>query len=244
MDELHGRIHSCVRCCDEVSLMKKVENKLGAKGFSKEYWDVNYADPEEMDNIVNAKEHAAYLKAIMGLEYVDISSVIDLGFGLGFLFEEVLKTFIPYRAHGIEPSKHPFDVVSKRKISPAESTKLVLENTDLVSWAKKENKREKAFDLGLCTSVFQYLSDEEIEFVMPVLAQRIRYLYFSVPTNLELKRQVSELEFKDEYAIHRTREKYLKLIRPHFTFISSRLLESKVHFDEESTHFTDLLFRF
>lgn len=224
--------------------MKKSEEKLGAKGFNKDYWDTNYADPEEMDNIVNAKEHAQYLKAIMGLEYVDISSVIDLGFGLGFLFEEVLKTFVPYLAHGIEPSKYPFDIVSKRKISPAESTKFVLENTDLVSWAKKENKREKTFDLGLCTSVLQYLSDEEIEFVMPVLAQRIRYLYFSVPTNLELKRQVSDLEFKDEYAIHRTREKYLKLIRPHFTFISSRLLESKVHFDEESTHFTDLLFRF
>lgn len=224
--------------------MKKNEEKLGAKGFSKEYWDANYADPEEMDNIVNAKEHAEYLKAIMGLEYVDISSVIDLGFGLGFLFEEVLKTFVPYRAHGIEPSRYPFEIVFNRNISPAKSTKLILENTDLVSWAKNKSKREKTFDLGLCTSVFQYLSDEEIEFVMPILAQRIRYLYFSVPTNLELKRQVSDLEFKDEYAIHRTREKYLKLIRPHFTFISSRLLESKVHFDEESTNFTDLLFRF
>ena len=224
--------------------MKKKTDKLGASGFGQEYWDVNYADPEEMDNIVNAKEHADYLKAIMGLEYVDISSVIDLGFGLGFLFEEVLKNFIPYRAHGIEPSRYPFDVVTKRKISPVESTKLVLENIDLVSWAKKELKNSKTFDLGLCTSVFQYLSDEEIEIVMPVLAQRIRYLYFSVPTNLELKRQVSDLEFKDEYAIHRTREKYLKLIRPHFTFISSRLLESKIHFDEESTNFTDLLFRF
>ena len=72
--------------------MKKIEDKLGRKGFSKEYWDVNYADPEEMDNIVNAKEHAQYLKAIIGLEYVDISSVVDLGFGLGFLFEEVSLT--------------------------------------------------------------------------------------------------------------------------------------------------------
>ena len=57
--------------------MKKKTDKLGASGFGQEYWDVNYADPEEMDNIVNAKEHADYLKAIMGLEYVDISSVID-----------------------------------------------------------------------------------------------------------------------------------------------------------------------
>ncbi len=229
--------------------MKKVtkvadDKKLGAGGFSKEYWDINYADPEEMDNIVNAKEHADYMKAIFALEYVDVSSVIDLGFGMGILFKEVLKTFNPYMAHGIEPSKHIFDVTSKKKLAPVESTKLVLENIDLVSWAKKTPKKEKTFDLGLCTSVFQYLSDEEISLVLPAMAKRIRYLYFSVPTNLELKRQVSDLEFKDEYAIHRTREKYLKLISPHFTFISSRLLESKVHFDDESTNFTDLLFRF
>jgi hypothetical protein len=225
-------------------MKKETDKKLGARGFSKEYWEVNYADPEEMDNIVNAKEHAQYLQAIFALEYVDVSSVIDLGFGMGILFKEVLKTFNPYLAHGIEPSKHIFDEVSKKKLAPVESTKLTLENVDLLTWAKKIPKKEKTFDLGLCTSVFQYLSDEEIETVLPIMAKRIRFLYFSVPTNLELKRQVSDLEFKDEYAIHRTREKYLKLIRPHFTFISSRLLESKLHFDEESTHFTDLLFRF
>lgn len=223
--------------------MKKVSTK-GAEGFSKEYWEVNYADPEEMDNIINAREHAAYMKAIFALEAVDISSVIDLGFGLGILFEEVMNSFIPYRAHGIEPSKFIYDQVVKRDIRPAESTKLVLENTDLVSWAQGIQKRERVFDLGLCTSVLQYLSDEEIRIVMPVLARRVRYLYLSVPTDLELKRQIEDVKFKDEYAIHRTKERYLKLIRPHFTFISSRLLESKIHFDEDSTSFTDLLFCF
>lgn len=223
--------------------MKKVSTK-GAEGFSKEYWEVNYADPEEMDNIINAREHAAYMKAIFALEAVDISSVIDLGFGLGILFEEVMNSFIPYRAHGIEPSKFIYDQVVKRDIRPAESTKLILENTDLVSWAQGIQKRERVFDLGLCTSVLQYLSDDEIKIVMPVLARRVRYLYLSVPTDLELKRQIEDVKFKDEYAIHRTKERYLKLIRPHFTFISSRLLESKIHFDEDSTSFTDLLFRF
>ncbi|MBC7713524.1 MAG: class I SAM-dependent methyltransferase [Rhizobacter sp.] len=224
--------------------MKKEKEKLGNSGFDKEYWDVNYKDADEMDNIVNAKEHAVYMKAILGLEYIDVSSVVDLGFGLGILFKEVLKVFQPYRALGIEPSLHPFELMSKKKLTSIESTKLSLENIDLVTWAKKENKRDKTFDLGLCTSVFQYLSDEEIEFVLPIMAKRIRYLYFSVPTNLELIRQVEDLEFKDEYAIHRTREKYLKMIRPHFTFVSSRLLESKVHFTDETTNFTDLLFRF
>lgn len=214
-----------------------------AEGFDKQYWDVNYAEPDEMDNIFNAKEHADYLRAILALEGVDVSSVIDLGFGLGVLFKEVLKTFRPYRAHGIEPSGHAYNLVAKKKLA-VESTKLELENIDLATWARKDYKKNKTFDLGLCTSVFQYLSDEEIEACLPVMAKRIRFLYFSVPTNLELKKQIEDLQFKDEYAIHRTREKYLKLIRPHFTFVSSRLLESKVHFDEDTTHFTDLLFRF
>lgn len=223
--------------------MKKNKSS-GAEGFSKEYWEVNYAEPEEMDNIINAREHAAYMKAIFDLEGVDISSVIDLGFGLGILFEEVMKTFMPYRAHGIEPSKFIYDQVVKRDIRPAESTKLALENTDLVSWAQKEMKKERIFDLGICTSVLQYLSDEEIKIVIPAIAKRVRYLYLSVPTDLELKQQIEEVKFKDEYAIHRSREKYLKLITPHFTFISSRLLESKIHTEDDLSSFTDLLFRF
>lgn len=222
--------------------MKKQSGKVG---FSKEYWDINYATPLEMDNIVNAREHALYIQALFNLEYLEIESVIDLGFGLGYLFAEVLKTFNPYRAYGIEPSTFPYEEVLKRKIAPNDSTKLVMDNIDLVTWAqKKDNKTEKTFDLGLCTSVFQYLTDEEIKMVLPVMAKRIRYLYFSVPTDKELQRQIEEVEFKDEYAIHRTKEKYFKLIGPHFTFISSRMLESKVHFDESTTHFTDLLFRF
>ncbi len=221
--------------------MKKIK---GSEGFSTEYWETNYADPEEMDNIVNAKEHIAYIKAIFALESVDINSIIDFGFGLGILFQEALSVFVPYRAHGIEPSSFAYDHVLNKNIKPVESTKLVLENIDLVTWAQKEMKREKVFDLGLCTSVLQYLSDEEIKIVMPVLARRVRYLYLSVPTDLELKRQIEDVEFHDQYAIHRSREKYLKFIHPHFTFISSRLLESKIHFDEDTSSFTDLLFRF
>jgi len=216
----------------------------GSEGFPDQYWTVNYAEPEEMDNIMNAREHAAYMKAIFDLERVDISSVIDLGFGLGILFEQVLQTFVPYRAHGIEPSPYAFAQFKKKKLSIPESTKLSLDQVDLVTWASSTPKREKTYDLGICTSVLQYLSDEEIKEVMPVLAKRVRYLYLSVPTDLELKHQIEDVEFHDEYAIHRSKEKYLKFIHPHFTIISSRLLESKIHFDEDSTNFTDLLFRF
>lgn len=215
----------------------------GQSGFSDSYWKTNYESPEEMDGIGNASIHVDYIKSLFGLEYIDINSVVDLGFGLGYLFEKVLAEFIPYKAYGIEPSEYAFKKVVERNISPAESTKFKLEKTDIVSWCTA-NKQMKNFDLGLCTSVFQYLTDEEIKICMPILAQRCKYLYFSVPTDIELQRQVEELEFNDQYAIRRSAAEYKKLISPHFTFVSSRVLESKVHFNEQNSFFTDLLFRF
>lgn len=221
------------------------EKKIsGALGFEKEYWQYNYSDPSCMDGIGNAKEHVQYMRALFNLEFIDISSVIDFGFGLGHLFEEVLKEFIPYKAVGIEPSEYAYNVVKKRGIAPVESTKLKLYKEDLVNWSSNSRKGETLFDLGLCTSVFQYLTDQEIERVVPILAQRVRYLYFSVPTDKELVRQVDELGNNDVYAIKRSRAKYHKLLRTNFTFISSRLLESKVHYNEMTTSFSDLLFRY
>ena len=215
----------------------------GADGFSKEYWDVNYSSPDEMDGVGNAPAHAKYMKSVLDLDFIDVSSVVDLGFGLGNLLEAVLKEFIPYRAMGIEPSKYVFDKVSKKKIIPVDSTALKLLNTDLLSWCN-DQRYKKHFDLGICTSVFQYLTDEEVRIVIPILAKRVKYLYFSVPTDKELDRQIEDLEFKDEYAIRRSRSWYQKEIKKHFTFVSSRMLESKYFFNEEDTFFTDLVFRF
>ena len=216
----------------------------GASGFDQEYWKKNYCEPESMDGIGNAKEHALYLKHFLSIEYVDVSSIIDFGFGLGHLFEEMLKTFLPYKAYGIEPSEYAYQQVVERSIAPVESMKLELYQQDLVNWSRRPKGRTKRFDLGICTSVFQYLSDSELKEVLPVMAEKVKYLYLTVPTNLELDRQIEELEFHDTYCYRRGRQFYQRLIRKHFTFISSRLLESKVHFDEESTAFTDLLYRF
>jgi SAM-dependent methyltransferase len=212
--------------------------------FDKTYWDKNYAQPMSMDGIGNARDHARYLKSFLAIEHVDISSIVDLGFGYGHLFREMLKTFIPHRAVGIEPSPYAFKKAKLDKLRPVESTDLKLYEEDLITWCRTDRKKNNNFDLGICTSVFQYLTDKEIKEIAPILGQRIKYLYLTVPTNIELGRQVSELEFKDEYAIHRTREQYQKILRPHFTFVSSRVLESKTYFNEETSHFTDLLFRY
>lgn len=211
--------------------------------FDRTYWKKNYSDPMSMDGIGNAKEHVRYLKAYFAIEHVDVSSIVDLGFGYGHLFREMLKAFIPHTAVGIEPSEFAFKKAKPDKWRPVDSTNLKLFQEDLLTWCRKERKT-KPFDLGICTSVFQYLPDKDLKEIIPILAKRIKFLYLTVPTNKELNRQVEELEFKDEYAIHRTREEYQKLLRPHFTFISSRVLESKHFFDDEKTPFTDLLYRY
>lgn len=211
--------------------------------FNKTYWDKNYSDPMSMDGIGNAREHTRYLKSFLAIEHVDIGSIIDLGFGYGHLFREMMKAFIPHTAVGIEPSDFAFKKAKIDKLRPVSSTNLSLYQEDLITWCRTKRKNNE-FDLGICTSVFQYMSDKELKEIIPVLSKRIKFLYLTVPTDIELGRQVSELEFKDEYAIHRTRDKYQKLLRPHFTFVSSRVLESKHFFDEESTHFTDLLYRY
>jgi len=211
--------------------------------FDKTYWDKNYSDPKSMDGIGNAKEHVRYLESFLAIEHVDISSVIDLGFGYGHLFKEVLRTFKPYVAVGIEPSPYAFKKAKPEKIKPVPSTDLKLYQEDLLTWCRQIRKNNK-YDLGICTSVFQYIEDKDLKEIIPILSKRIKYLYLTVPTEIELQRQVSELEFRDEYAIHRSRDKYQKLLKKNFTFISSRVLESKEFFNENSTHFTDLLFRF
>ena len=213
------------------------------KSFDKTYWDKNYSDPMSMDGIGNAREHARYLKSFLTIEHVDISTVIDLGFGYGHLFREMLKTFIPHTAVGIEPSSFAFKKAKPDKWRPVESTDLKLYEEDLLTWCRTTRKNN-IFDLGICTSVFQYLSDKDLKEIIPILSKRVKYLYLTVPTDIELNRQIDELDFKDEYAIRRSREKYQRLLRPYFTFVSSRVLESKHFFNEETTHFTDLLYRY
>ena len=213
------------------------------KGFDKTYWDKNYSEPETMDGIGNAKEHGRYLKSYLSVEHVDISSIVDLGFGHGELFKQMMKTFIPHLAVGIEPSEFIYKKAKPQKWKPVPSTKLTLLNEDLLTWCQTKRK-ENQFDLGICTSVFQYISDKDLKVILPILSKRIKYLYLTVPTDIELKRQIEELEFKDEYAIHRSRKKYHSLINPYFTFISSRILESKHFFNEETTSYTDLLYRY
>mgnify|MGYP003145306094 CR=1 FL=1 len=214
----------------------------GKEGFSKKYWEKNYSSPNDMDGIGNAKLHAKYLASFFELEQVEIKSIVDLGFGLGFLSQAVLKKFKPWRFNGIEPSEHAFEKGSRR-IRKVDETKIKLECLSLDKWAKAQASGARWFDLCLCTSVWQYLSDDELLQVVPTLSRMCRYLYLTVPTDLELDKQINELDFFDEAAIRRPRQFYLDLLKPHFTLVSSRIWESKVHFNEENTQLSELIYR-
>ncbi len=213
------------------------------QSFDKTYWDENYAEPKTMDGIGNAHLHTKYLKSFLDLEQVDVSSIVDLGFGYGYLFQKMMKAFIPYRACGIEPSKYAFDKARRRKLKPVESTKLTLYNESIESWCQREDSKKLRFDLGICTSVFQYLDETTLKKILPILARRIKYLYLTVPTDIELDRQIEELDFHDTYALSRSRDFYRNLLTQHFTNISSKLWESKYYFDDQTSLFTDLLYR-
>lgn len=213
------------------------------KTFEKDYWDQNYAEPMTMDCIGNAKDHVRYLQAFMTLEQVDVSSIIDFGFGYGYLFQKALKAFIPYKACGIEPSKYAFDKGRARKLKPVESTKLELLNESIMDWCQRKDAKKLRFDLGICTSVLQYIPKKELEEILPVIAKRVKYLYLTVPTDIELDKQIEDLNFHDTYALRRSRKFYREIIGKHFTNISSKIWESKSYFNEETTLFTDLLYR-
>lgn len=214
------------------------------KGFGKDYWQENYSEPLEMDGIANADRHARYIKAFFDVEYVDINSVIDFGFGLGYLFDEINKVFMPYKSYGLEPSVHAFELAKKRLKSPTPTTKFKLTNMTINEWCIKSKPKSPRYDLGICTSVFQYLSDDEINTVLPIMAKRVKYLYFSVPTDKELDQQINDLDFFDRFAKRRSQKKYLKLLKPYFTVIGNRVLESKHFYSLTDSYFTDYLFRF
>ncbi len=224
----------------------KPKPEQGKDGFSARYWEENYSDLDEMDGIANARAHAQYLKGLFDLEYIDISSIVDLGAGLGYISKELVDIFKPYRFDAIEPSFPAYQklVDNWKTIVPIKSTQATVSPINIAQWCEKVKKDKFTYDLGVCNSVLQYLGKSELEKNIPILAKHCRFLYLAVPTSLELKRQREEIHFTDRYAYRRSKKFYTQLLRPHFTFVSARLLESKHFFDAKTTFFSDLLYRF
>ena len=163
------------------------------EGFSEDYWVDNYSDPDSMDCIGNVKEHFSYLHSLFNLEMIDIRSMVDLGFGLGSMIKEGRKKFSLKRVCGVEPSSHAFEIMQtwKKKYGIKNVT---LKNMVMTEWLEKT---KGSYDLGLCNSVLQYLSTKELEKTIPLLSKRVKYLYLTVPTDLELDFQIRDHKFKD-----------------------------------------------
>ncbi len=226
---------------------RPIENSvvLGKKGFNQNYWDENYSDPETMDGIINAKEHALYLKALFRVQGVKISRILDIGCGYGHLGVAMANTLKVKSYTGVEPSGPAFNEFKNNQLEKFKTKDAEIIKTELVDFVRSDQfKSEEIFDLSICSSVFQYLSEQDIQAGLKELAKKTRYLYLTTPTDKELDRQINELDFYDRYAIRRTKQQYLGLILPHFNIISYRLLESKALFDDSTTNFHDFLFRF
>ena len=195
----------------------------GEGGFPKDYWTSNYSDPDSMDCIGNVKEHFAYLDSLFNLEMIEIRSMVDLGFGLGAMIKEGRKKFSLKKVCGVEPSPYAFETMDAWKKRYGIKN-LTLKNMGMAQWL---DKTKGCYDLGLCNSVLQYLTTKDLEAAIPLLSRRVKYLYLTVPTDLELDFQIRDHKFKDYYARRRSQSFYQKLLKKNFTFISSRLLESR-----------------
>lgn len=195
-----------------------------------------------MDGIYNARAHARYLKALFELEELaPVKNMVDLGVGLGFLTLEMAKAFSPKKIVAIEPSEHAFKRAQKNLQTLKE---LTLKKMTIEEWCVAEKKNKTVYELGICSSVFQYLPSDSIKKVLPILSKKIKYLYLTVPTDLEQKMMKKDLDFVDSWAYTRSAEDYLEMLAPHFAVVSSRLLESKAFYSESTTPFTNLLYRF
>ncbi len=111
--------------------------------MNKEYWKTNYQCFEEMDAIVNAKEHAKYVHSLFNLMDVSINKIIDLRAGVGELSKEI-KIFNPQLLDILEPSRYIHQELYKRGF------KNIIENP-----LEKHIKKIRTYDLAIVNSVFQ-----------------------------------------------------------------------------------------
>lgn len=216
--------------------------RAGPNGFGDDYWDALYKRATHIDGFSNGAEHAAYLKSLMYLDMVVVSSIADLGFGPGHLFSAFVQSFQPSRALGLEPSTVAFDRLDKSAFD-VEGVCLKLLNTDVRTWTQRRPDGWTYFDLGVATSIFQYLSDRHFEEVVPVLAARFQWLYVTIPTTAEYAFMKGQSGFHDPWAHSRSADYYRRVFSQHFHFIGSRLLESKRAFKSTQSPFTEDLFR-
>lgn len=202
--------------------------------FSKEYFQKMYAKESYIDGDFNAREHAKYLASLFSLMELDVSKIVDFGFGKARLLYELNKYLKPKYVEACDISNYALERLKEKEWSK--------------SWVLKEGaihtfRSRHLFDLGICNSVLQYVNQEHLEESVATMAKCSRYLYLHVPTSEDYQVFKSQLDFEDPYAIQRPNEEYRKLIKKYFHIVAYGMLESKMHREKE-TPFIDSFYRF
>ena len=205
--------------------------------LEKKYFDEIYAKDSLIDGDYNASSHARYLKSIFELVEADVSSLVDFGFGKANLLYQVLKVFRPGRVKAIDNSEYAFQNLIKKHW--VKQWKINCYHQGILDFEPSP----KAFDLGLCNSVLQYVPDEDLELCIERMSYSCRYLYLHVPTTEDYEKLKDHSDFVDPYAHKRSDLIYRELVSRYFVQVSWGLLESKTHVDVENSAFFDSLYR-
>ncbi|MEC9281138.1 MAG: class I SAM-dependent methyltransferase [Bdellovibrionota bacterium] len=205
--------------------------------LEKDYFDKIYAKSELIDGDYNAKSHARYLFQILSLVEANVSSVADFGFGKGKLLYETLKLFRPSRVMALDSSEYAFNELQKQKW--VKDWNIDLQHKELSQIVPPK----KAFDLGICNSVLQYVQDEDLEQIFERLSYSCRFIYLHVPSREDYQKLKLQSDFKDPWAKKRPDRIYQDLVARYFTRVSWGLLESKTLVDAELSPFFDSLYR-
>jgi trans-aconitate methyltransferase len=205
--------------------------------LEKKYFDEIYAKDSLIDGDYNASSHARYLKSIFELVEAEVSSLVDFGFGKGNLLYQVAKTFKPGSITAIDNSSYAYEALLKKHW--VKQWKLDCRHQGILDFEPSQ----KAFDLGLCNSVLQYVPDEDLELCIERMSYSCRYLYLHVPSREDYEKLKYFSDFEDPYAISRGNEVYRELVSRYFVSVSWGLLESKTHVDVENSAFFDSLYR-
>mmetsp|Transcript_15724 Transcript_15724/g.24923 ORF Transcript_15724/g.24923 Transcript_15724/m.24923 type:complete len:582 (+) Transcript_15724:35-1780(+) len=107
------------------------------------------------------------------------------------------------------------------------------------------SKFDGSYQLGLCVSVLQYLSDLHVERVLKYLSRQCDFLYFDVVTHEEYTIMADGgSTFVDKYAIFsRSKQWYLSIITKYWRILSNNILESKWFYpDPQSSNVPNTIF--
>jgi hypothetical protein len=205
--------------------MQVITDSANGLPFDETYWKKMYAEAEDsiIDGVVNAEQHANYIKSVLSLQGVKVTSIGDFGFGLGKLLREFAGVFATKKIVAIDPS---IECVNKLRTAKWISKyNIAIHHASLYDF-DSIYLQDNPLDLSICNSVFQYITENKVEFIFRKLSRITRYLYFCAPTTNDYRMMEEEVGFVDPYAFSRSREFYRDAWAAHFRSVSLNLLES------------------